>query len=182
MSESSVTEVWRDVVGYEGLYQVSNMGQVRSVDRIVTTKRGVKKRTKGRVLSQGCDQWGRRNVVLGRGNNARVHALVAESFIGPRPDGMVVAHWDNNASNNHVDNLRYTTQRGNVLDKARHGTQTMGESHGTTKITQQQAEQILRMSEQGMTIREIVDAIIELPLSYGGVAHIVKRSTWGHLR
>ena len=51
-----------------------------------------------------------------------VHSLVAESFIGPRPEGMEVCHNDGDPTNNHLDNLRYGTSSGNELDKVRHGT------------------------------------------------------------
>lgn len=55
-------------------------------------------------------------VSIGRGRNRSVHVLVAEAFLGPRPDGLMVCHNDNDPTNNVVANLRYDTQSSNVLD------------------------------------------------------------------
>ena len=123
MDDSEI--VWLPVVGYEGLFEVSSDGRVRSLDRIVTTKTGVRKTHRGRILSQHPDDDGYFRVGLsnaGRHRKRRVHSLVAESFIGPRPDGMEVCHNDSNRQNNHVSNLRYDTHSNNVLDAVANGT------------------------------------------------------------
>jgi hypothetical protein len=114
-------EEWRDIEGYAG-YQVSNQGQVRSLDRVVQTLRGPW-RYKGKVLKPGTDNAGCLDVVLGRGSNTKtVHSLVAKAFLGPYPDGHEICHGVNGVSDNSVENLRYGTHSSNELDKRRDGT------------------------------------------------------------
>jgi len=117
MDNSIEQEEWRDVVGYEGMYEVSNHGRVKSLDRVITDTRGMKRRLKGRIMLGGITL-GYPTVNIREGNNKMVHCLVAESFIGPRPvrEGVkyVVDHIDENKLNNHISNLRYITCRENV--------------------------------------------------------------------
>ena len=121
-------ERWKPVNGYEGIYEVSNHGRVRSVDRTVTYSNGQVHRYKGKILRTPLlQQTGYPFVKLsnqGKNQVRTVHSLVAETFIGTRPDGMEVCHNDGDRANNHLDNLRYDTPSENELDKLRHGTHT----------------------------------------------------------
>ena len=117
-------EQWRDIPGHPG-YQVSDHGRVRSLDRTITTANGQVRRLKGRAMRATLNQHGYPFVDLrnqGKRRVRTVHSLVAEAFIGTRPEGMEVCHNDGNKTNNHVDNLRYGTRSDNTLDKVRHGT------------------------------------------------------------
>jgi hypothetical protein len=108
-------EVWRDVVGYEGLYRVSSLGRVMSLPRTTT---------RGGLLKQNVGTNGRLEVNLTRNGQQkvhRVHSLVAEAFLGPRPTGMEVRHLDGNATNNSAGNLAYGTHAENMDDMRRHG-------------------------------------------------------------
>lgn len=121
MSEES----WKPVVGYEGLYEVSDLGRVQSLDRITTGKRN--RRIRGRMLSLSVAKDGGYHVVnLWKDNRLRVRrvsVLVLEAFVGPRPEGMVARHWpDRDPTNNRLENLRWGTQSENMLDKRAHGT------------------------------------------------------------
>lgn len=105
---SRMLEVWKDIAGYEGLYQVSNLGNVRSIKRLE------------KVLKPQARKHGYLSVCLyGRGGNHRnfrqfsVHRLVAEAFI-PNPRGATeVNHIDENKQNNAVDNLEWVTHQEN---------------------------------------------------------------------
>ena len=125
MNTSKTTiEQWRDIPGHPG-HQVSNHGRVRSLDRTITRSDGQARRLKGRAMRATLNQHGYPFVDLrnqGKRRVRKVHSLVAEAFIGPRPDSMDVCHNDGNPANNHVDNLRYGTHSENMLDKVRHGT------------------------------------------------------------
>jgi hypothetical protein len=102
-------EEWRSVVGYEGRYEVSSMGRVRF----------------SKVVYVAHDQRGRKLVhlrVAGKPKTMMVHKLVALAFYGPRPDGMVTRHLDNNIWNNKVSNLAYDTQKANIADEIARGT------------------------------------------------------------
>ena len=116
-------EIWKDIPGYEGKYQASNLGRIRSLDREIGVA-GVKghKTMKGRVLRPGPTKSGHLYVALGHGAAGKpVHQLIARTFIGPRPEGADVCHNDGDPTNNCVDNLRYDTRTNNILDVYRSG-------------------------------------------------------------
>lgn len=115
-SDNNVQEIWKDVRGYEGLYQVSNLGRVRSLDRCLTNKNGVTRICRGRVLKPQDDTHGYRIVSFGRKNHKKVHRLVAGAFCdNPNPRKFnVVNHKDSNTSNNKASNLEWCTQAYNM--------------------------------------------------------------------
>lgn len=101
-------EIWKPVAGYEGLYEVSNTGRVKSTPRCGT---------KGRILKQNVGARGYARVELSKGNRQKkhfVHRLVASAFIGPIPDGLQVNHIDENKLNNRADNLNFMTAKENI--------------------------------------------------------------------
>lgn len=116
-------EEWRPVVGYEGLYEVSDQGRVRSLDRVVCYRDGRSRSYSGVVLVQTETPYGYLVVTLSRGKRSKrvrlVHALVMESFEGPRPPKYDVCHGDNDKRNNALTNLRYDTREGNLQDSKR---------------------------------------------------------------
>lgn len=122
---TDVNEEWRPVVGYEGLYEVSDQGRVRSVDRYVRSKGNSVQLRRGRVLKprpQPAD--GRRQVNLsreGRPNWRAVYVLVLEAFVSPRPSGMEGCHNNGDASDDRLVNLRWDTRSENQRDVVRHG-------------------------------------------------------------
>lgn len=101
-------EIWKDVVGYEGYYQVSNLGQVKSLDRYVKYKRTGLRLIKGKILSQKTDRNGYKCVLICIDNKrwyVTVHRLVALMFV-PNPDNKPqVGHKDETKTNNRADNL-----------------------------------------------------------------------------
>ena len=117
-------EIWKDIPGYEGKYQVSSLGRVKSLDRYIrcgTGGRGMR-RMKGRILRPGPRSDGHMSVVLGHGESgSQVHQLVMLAFIGPCPKGMEVCHNNGNPADNRLENLRYDTRTNNILDKYRQG-------------------------------------------------------------
>lgn len=118
-------EQWRDIPNYEGYYQVSDHGRVRSLDRTVINRNGVFQQIRGKVLAPGLHTAGYPQVVLhknGKGKIRTIHTLVMEVFVGPRPKGMEVRHLDDDPTNNHISNLTYGTPTQNRLDSVRNGT------------------------------------------------------------
>ena len=105
--------LWRDIPGYEGLYQCSRCGRVRSLDRDVGGPYGSKRRIKGKELKSSINTHGYKNGFLckdGKYKTYRVHALVALVWIGPRPDGFDISHIDENQTHNDASNLRYLSK------------------------------------------------------------------------
>ena len=109
----SKDEVWRDIKGYEGQYQVSNKGNIYSVDR----KDSQGKKCGGRMLRPGYDKDGYLQVALckdGKPKTKKIHRLVTETFI-PNPNGFSeVNHKDEIKTNNYVENLEWCTRKYNV--------------------------------------------------------------------
>ena len=108
-------EIWKDVVGYEGYYQVSNLGRVKSVDRIVIMKNQFcefEKMRKSKLLKTAKLKSGYMQVGLcknGIMTNKRIHRLVCESFIENKNNYPIINHKDENKANNNVDNLEWCT-------------------------------------------------------------------------
>lgn len=113
-----MNEIWKDIKGYEGYYQISNLGRVRSLDRIVVeNKTGHKRPIRGKMLSNHLLKIGYYSVGLSRNGKCElkyVHRLVAEAFI-PNPNGYdTVNHIDENPKNNSVENLEWCTHQYNI--------------------------------------------------------------------
>lgn len=118
-------EIWKDIPGYEGKYQVSNLGNVRSLDRIGYRHRNGKTfsvNLKGRLLRPGPIKTGHLYVVLGRRTNGiPVHQLVAKTFMGPRPKDADIRHLNGNPADNRLENLAYGSRTENILDVYKQG-------------------------------------------------------------
>ncbi len=120
-----MTETWKQITAYEGTYEVSNAGQVRSVDRAFTNKIGQARSLRGRVLSPSKTPGGYLQVVLSKESDPHpfaIHRLVLTAFVRPPRSGEQARHLDGNQLNNRVDNLAWGTASDNAWDKVRIGT------------------------------------------------------------
>ena len=114
-------EIWKDVVGYEGIYEVSSVGRIRSVDRFVIEKSGREKFIHGVLLRQANNR-GYKVVCLFRSSKGRmalVHKILATAFIQNTSNLPYIDHIDRNRANNTVANLRYTTRGGNTVNSSK---------------------------------------------------------------
>ena len=112
-------EVWKDIPGYEGLYQVSNLGRVYALPKEWIGNKGCKNSHNGKYLSINYSSKGYSRVLLcskGINKTREIHQLVAEAFLSHKPCGykLVVDHIDNDKSNNNLDNLQLISQRENT--------------------------------------------------------------------
>lgn len=122
-------EQWLPVVGYEGLYEVSDHGMVRSLDTVKVDSLGRTRRGTGKILSH--DTKPNKYIYVNlkdkpRNRRAYVHHLVLEAFIGPRPEGHEACHNNGDRTDNRLANLRWDTVSENRLDIARMGRHNEG--------------------------------------------------------
>lgn len=143
-------EIWRDIPGYEGKYQASTYGRIRSLDRIITEKSKLGKpftrKLKGRILrGAGSKRDPHLYVVLGHGaQGSPIHQLVAHTFLGPQPPNSDVRHLDGNPLNNCIKNLAYGSRAENILDVLRIG-------RAWRKLTYSQVQEIYNRLSKGET-------------------------------
>ncbi|RFA24438.1 hypothetical protein CAI21_21690 [Alkalilimnicola ehrlichii] len=169
-------EEWRPAAGFPG-YEVSSLGRVRSLDRVDSVGR----RRKGQILtnarrplrtSKGGSYYRVRLRRNGRTEDAPIHVLVLESFVGPRPPGMHACHNDGDADNNALDNLRWDTPSSNQRDKVRHQTIARGEANGWAKLTETQVREIWLSPLSAPLLAD------ELGVNKETIARIRRRELW----
>lgn len=109
-------EIWKDIKGFEGLYQISNLGRVRSLDRLVRSGHGSFKLSKGKIRKPSIDRYGYYRIDLWKAQKASyitIHRLVAEAFI-PNPENKkAVNHINCIKTDNRVENLEWCTNQEN---------------------------------------------------------------------
>lgn len=110
-------EIFKDIKGYEGCYQVSNYGRIKSLNRVVLRKNSKPMTIKERILSPRNGRY--LNIKLRNKNEEKtfnVHFLVAQQFLNHEPkQGFVIDHIDKNEKNNHLNNLRVITHKENIM-------------------------------------------------------------------
>jgi hypothetical protein len=140
---SNKTETWKKIIGFEGYYEVSNLGRIRSLDRTINNKRWGKSQLKGKILSTkrrvGHPQYVGAILYnkLGQKKQIAVHRVVAEAFI-PNPLGKPqVNHIDHNPLNNNVNNLEWVTPSENIKKSFEFGQRKIikGAKHHNTKLS-----------------------------------------------
>ena len=169
---------WLSVIGYEGAYEVNNIGEVRRIGK----GRGVK--TGGRVLKQTNHKQGYKAISLHLHNRCRtflVHRLVGLTFLGPIPKGHEVNHKDGNKRNNRVENLEYVTRPYNMAHAVIIGTlNNSGANNPSAKLTAEQVKEIRRQYQfgGGPGYKALAG---EYGVTWEAIRNIIKRRVWGWL-
>jgi hypothetical protein len=114
-------ETWKDVKGYESIYQISDLGRIKSLKRKVSCKNGSFRELPEKIIIPLLTSRGYLNIVASRKQVREtliIHQLVAEHFIGIRPEGLVIDHIDRDKTNNRLSNLRYVTRSENQQNRS----------------------------------------------------------------
>ena len=174
-------EIWRDIPGYEGYYQVSNLGQVRSLDRVVCDKNGKKRlhkgRTKARCQGLTSPYLQTQLCTKSRARHFLIHRLVASAFLPDWNPVLEVNHKDGNKLNNRADNLEMCTRKENYQHAiANNLKRDYGEKHVRAKLTNEEAHQI-RLLYYLWGIPQVVLARM-FGMSKQGICNIVNNKTY----
>lgn len=176
---SKQVESWKSVVGYEGMYEVSNMGRVRS---IVVGGTGWKKPFS--ILKQARDGGGYHRVFLhkvGKKRANRVHRLVLTAFVGECPPNYETSHLDGNSGNNRVDNLEWATVRKNQAMRKKHGTYIEGEKSYSAILTTQKVLHIRKKCRRGSGLYSPRYFADKYGVKTGTIYAVINRVTWKHI-
>ena len=173
---TDTTERWLPVPSYEGFYEVSDLGQVRSLRHM--TRAGWRG---GQVLKQFTDADGYCRVNLSRlgvVHSVTVHSLVLLAFVGPPEPGQEVRHGPNGQLDNRITELCWGTRLEQADDKNRDGTMARGERQGNAKLTADDIREIRRRSALGESQFDLAAAF---GISQPHVSRVVLRQTWAHV-
>lgn len=162
-------EIWKDIEGYEGLYQVSNLGYVKSLARQIMNH-GTTYLSKERILKFGIDSNGYALVVLSKFNkhqSVRVHRLVATAFVYNQNHQNIVNHIDGNKLNNVYTNLEWTTSSENNSHAYKSGLKIAAKKTGRIsplrKLTYSQAKEIKNLYRTNKYSRKQISKILNIP-------------------
>ena len=186
-------EYWKEIPRFEGLYEASSLGKIRTKNRTIFWSRygkSCKSSIKSKEVASFPDaRTGHLRVSLRKKGHQKtyyVHYLVLITFVGPRPEGKVCRHYpDRNPSNNRVENLRWGTTQENSEDMVAHGTSTkgrhfnQGENHGNSRFVESEVRKIRDLYFSG---NYTIDQIAKLEkASFTAIRCIIRRVTWKHI-
>lgn len=188
MDDVDISEQWLAVPDFEGFYEVSDHGNVRSFDRTIF-KRAVRNgplvqtTRRGKILKPCPDTHGYPMVNLcvgGVNKSFLVHHLVLAAFVCRRPEGKECRHLDGNRTNPRLSNLEWGTSLENTQDKMRHGTvrAPRGNEHGLSKLTSVAVRDIRSSAASGEKTSSIA---ARHGVSSTHVRRLVRRNAWGWL-
>lgn len=173
---------WKDIPGWEGYYQASDWGLIKSLLRIIIYENGINKRINETILVPSITSE-RFAVSLARKGTKKtwpIHQLVAITFYGKCPEGMEVCHEDNNPFNNKKVNLRYDTEKNNQRDRLKFGTDLRGEKNPLHKLTKEQVIKIRELRKTGIyTLQKLG---LMFGVHYITVNDITRGKSWGWLK
>lgn len=173
---------WRPIKGYEGIYEVSEYGQIKSLGR--RNARGTLIRE--RILKPWMDRLGYVYATLSddtRKKRFPCHRLVAQAFIGDCPDNMEVNHKDGNKLNNHHSNLEYVTHHENMLHSWRElnriATVARGSKSAQAKLSEGDIEEIRRLYHDEKLSQRTLGKMYRV--SSVAIGQIIRRKSWVHI-
>jgi hypothetical protein len=145
-----VTEAWKPIPGYVGKYEASSLGRIRSLGRLRRDGAGLDPFSTPKILKFTA-QRGRPFLCLyltrKKMKRAEAGPMVLSAFSGPRPPGLQCCHFNDDAWDNRIENLRWDTPKANCADRVRNGRQKVGEDHHSATLTAEAVRVILALRE-----------------------------------
>ena len=177
-----MSEIWKDIKGYEGLYQVSNRGRVKSLERIVMRKNGRPYSVPELIKARQIDRKGYDRIGLNKNGKKKrffVHRLVLQAFNSSSDETLEVNHIDGNKLNNNVENLEWVTSSENSIHAFKNNLHNhQGERNTNASITDSEAKEIKKLKGKGLTQKEVGEMF---GTTYYVVANIWNRRGWTHV-
>lgn len=174
---------WKAVPGLEGYYEAHPDGFVRSMSRpALHGSSGKTRMTRAKVLGGESTHGGYTRLHLcveGVRERRLLHAVILETFSGPRPDGYVARHLNGDPGDNRSENLAWGTYKENSDDRERHGRATKGETSGSNKMTEAEVRAIRHHYSVGAANQYELAAMFGL--SQPQVSQIIRRGSWAHV-
>lgn len=187
-------EIWKEIKGYEGYYEVSNLGRFRSMDRIIIFSNGRKVFYKGKIINGSIEKDGYICVKLSKnGNNEtkKLHRLIAQTFMPvDNSDNLEVNHIDFNRINNrinnlewvsHIDNIHHSSKKGRYKDNAR------GCKNGRANYTEEEIIYMRKLYDKGKSVMDIIKILFpnlnysERKNKWTRIKEIVTRKTYTNI-
>lgn len=175
-------EIWKDLKGYEGLYKISSLGKIKSLDRkrYCGHKGNKPQLRKGRILKQHYDYLGYKRVRLSKNSTTKtltLHRLLAINFIENPYNKPNINHIDGNKANNNLNNLEWCTQKENVQHSYNLGLSKgiKGEQNNKSKLKAKDIKEIRKLHKQKKTQTDIAKMF---NVSIANISEIVNYKTW----
>lgn len=181
-------EIWKPVVGYEGIYEVSSLGRIRSLPRIVKSRSPNGRLMKGKIRKPNFRSHGYIQFNLYDKENKNfaarnLHRIIAMAFI-PNPENKPeVNHIDANPSNNSLSNLEWVTHKENIVHAVKIGLlrDQKGQKNNMVVLSDDDVIKIKTMLKNGLTYYKIHENFFS-HVSIGTIRAIKENRTWTHVQ
>jgi len=181
--ENIEKEIWKDIKGYEGFYQVSNLGNIKSLKSFLFTKSGIKKQRRERLMNQTIKYNGYKTIMFSINNNHKrfhVHRIVAQTFILNIENKPQVNHKNGIKADNRVENLEWVTASENSIHAIKNNLIKTGEDSSYSKLTKNQVLIIRRLFKINPNFNKTYVAK-KLGVRDTTIHKIINNQRWKHL-
>jgi hypothetical protein len=169
-------EIWKAIPEYEGLYEISNLGRVKSLERyrIICNRKYLYPEKMLKQTDRGNGYLCVGLVKHGKTKLMSVHRLMLIAFVGDNPD-MFACHNNGIKNDNRLENLRWDTPKNNTFDRVKHGTDLCGERHARSKLNDETVKMIRNDNRSAAELSRV------LGVSDVCVLNVKNRNTWKHV-
>lgn len=178
-------EIWKDIKGYEGRYQISNLGRVKSLARERRAKNGSIAWNKEKLLKLQLTHRGYQYVnltIIKDSKSFPIHRLVAMAFLPNPSNKPEVNHLNGVKTDNQISNLKWTTRQENMDHARKNGLfpkgHNQGENHGKSTLKAEQVKEIRKKRDNGESVKSIAATY---GVSSSRISSIVNYTTWKHI-